>query len=721
MARIKRRQFLQAAGATLAALGWNQFQVANLGDRYGKVLAQETPRKLALLVGINQYADPSVPPLAGCVTDTELQYRLLVHRFGFNPRDIVVLTDQQANREGILTAFEEHLIKQAKPGDVVAFHFSGHGSRVVDPDRDHPDGLNSTLVPSDAMFPANFPAQSGSINDITGHSLFLLMSALQTENVTMVLDSCHSGGGTRGNLQVRARAGGGQLQMSTDELAYQEQWLSKLDLTPEAFIEQRRKGIAQGVAIASAKRDQFAADYPFEDFFAGAFTYTLTQYLWQQPTDEPFNSAIPNVARSTTQIYSGQEPQIESQPNRTHSTQPVYFLSKQTPPAEAVITKVEGNEAEVWLGGVDPNSLETFRRDAILSAVNAQGETQGLLKLIQRQGLSGRGQLLQPIESGALLQEQTRTIPQDASLRIGLAASLGDQSAAASQALSALNRVEALPLQQGEVHYILGRFTGNQPIVVPAGTSTPVNNSLGLFSQGLEVIPGSFGIADESVTDGIERLQAKLRSLLAARLVKLALNPSSSRLNLGVTMTPAGQGQIVASSFTVRGSTATAPPPVRPGVQQLTTGTAIEFQIENRESQDLHLSILVIDASGNMSVIFPNQWTATSDATLLSAGEQLRLPDPNRDGFQLVTQDPKGTTEVLVVASTEPLDAALRSLQSLAAEANQSRGPVGLTEPDVVVNDLLQDLTTRGGEAAETTATLDASKLAALSITFDVI
>ncbi|MEM8546489.1 MAG: caspase family protein, partial [Cyanobacteria bacterium P01_H01_bin.119] len=333
------------------------------------------------------------------------------------------------------TAFEEHLIKQAKPGDVVAFHFSGHGSRVVDPDNDHPDGLNSTLVPSDGQFPPDFPRKGGDVNDISGHTLFLLMSALQTENVTLVLDSCHSGGGTRGNLQVRSRAGGPQLLMSEAELVYQEQWLSKLGLPQADFIQQRRKGIARGVAIASAKRDQFAADYPFGDFFAGAFTYTLTQYLWQQPIDEPFSSAIPNVARATTQIYSGQEPQIEVQPDRSHGAQPVYFISKPTPPAEAVITNVSGSQAEVWLGGVDPRSLDAFQRDAILTAVNAQGESQGLIKLLSRQGLSGRGELLQPIESGSLLQEQTRAIPQEASLKIGLSDTLGNQTDAARQAL----------------------------------------------------------------------------------------------------------------------------------------------------------------------------------------------------------------------------------------------------------------------------------------------
>jgi hypothetical protein len=67
-------------------------------------------------VGINQYKDA---PLQGCVTDVNLQQQLLIHRFGFNPKDILILTDEQATRQGILNAFEEHLIKQAKPGDVV--------------------------------------------------------------------------------------------------------------------------------------------------------------------------------------------------------------------------------------------------------------------------------------------------------------------------------------------------------------------------------------------------------------------------------------------------------------------------------------------------------------------------------------------------------------------------------------------------------------------------
>jgi len=208
ISNIKRRQFLQFTGSALATLSLSQLDIMQQGIRYRQVLAQGTRRKLALLVGINEYQ--GLPTLYGCVNDVQLQQELLIHRFGFNPKDILTLTDQQATRQGMLTAFEEHLIKQAKPGDVVVFHFSGHGSRILDRDRDSEDGLNSTLVPIDGTLPPGYPQQGGPVQHIMGHTLFLLMSALKTDKVTVVLDSCHSGGGKRGNFRVRSEEGGGK-------------------------------------------------------------------------------------------------------------------------------------------------------------------------------------------------------------------------------------------------------------------------------------------------------------------------------------------------------------------------------------------------------------------------------------------------------------------------------------------------------------------------------
>jgi hypothetical protein len=61
---------------------------------------------------------------------------------------------------------------------------------------------------------------------------------VQTENFTAVLDSCYSGGSTR-KIRVRARDNKDKdVQISPLEKSYQEQWLSRLKLSREDFVEE---------------------------------------------------------------------------------------------------------------------------------------------------------------------------------------------------------------------------------------------------------------------------------------------------------------------------------------------------------------------------------------------------------------------------------------------------------------------------------------------------
>jgi len=76
MSYIKRRQFLQSTAVLLATLGISYLDIRRKGTHYARVLAQNTPRKLALLVGINAYRFNN--ELAGCLTDVELQRHLLI-------------------------------------------------------------------------------------------------------------------------------------------------------------------------------------------------------------------------------------------------------------------------------------------------------------------------------------------------------------------------------------------------------------------------------------------------------------------------------------------------------------------------------------------------------------------------------------------------------------------------------------------------------------------
>lgn len=750
MSYIKRRQFLQFAGSTLATLGMSRCDMMQQVDRYGQVLAADTPRKLALLVGINEYSG-NIQPLFGCVNDVLMQRELLTYRFGFNSQDIVTLTDKQATRANILTAFEEHLIKQAKPGDVVVFHFSGHGSRVQDPDGDPPDGLNSTLVPVDG----------GLVPQIMGHTLFLLMSALPTENVTVILDCCHSGGGTRGIFRVRSLNGGSDggsvVQPSPIELDYQRQWLAKLGMSPQDFITKRRGNIAKGVAIASAMREQLAVDFPFTDFHAGAFTYLFTRHLWQRTANEPVSRAMFSVRHSTNSLawQQGfiQNPELQTNLSPENANAPVYFISKRTQPAEAIITQLQGNQVELWLGGLDLETLEAFTNNPYFIAVDSTGTPTGLVRLDTRQGLRGKGTLeittrqVMELQPGTILQERIRCIPDNLSLQIGIDNLLDNQTAQqATQALQKIPRIQPQPVRQQALQYILGRMTDDryEELQKKQASYLPEVGSFGLFLPSLEqILPQSFGQPQETVTEAVQRLQPKLRSLLAARIVKQMLgNTNSSQINLTAALNLAGVQQLTSQTITTRGAITKNPQPTNQpvpvsivnnddGIPQLPVGTEVTFAIDNRENRPLYVTILVIDAAGNMNVIFPFDWGAVESAIIIQPKQKRVIPQTD-DGFKLTVSEPFGISEVLIIGSTTPLRTALQTLERIAVSRGMrnTRSPISVNDEILdLTNNLLDDLdtATRGGMNVERMALpkgvrgIDTQRLAAMTIPFQVV
>jgi len=416
MTYISRRHFMQVAGSTLATVGLSQLPIFRQAERYGKVLAQSTPRKLALLVGINSYPDGKHSrALKGCLTDLELNRNLLIYKFGFKPQDIYTLSDKKATRQGILEAFEEHLINQAKPGDVVVFHYSGHGSRVFDPDvlkygrEQGTTGFTGSFVPVDSRLPTGYPNTGGVVQDILGHTLFLLMSAVQTEYFTAVLDSCYSGGATRTfNYIVRSRDGGANLKVADSEKAFQEKWLSRLNLSEAEYVRRYREGVAKGVVLAATDTYQTAADARFNDFHAGAFTYYLTQYLWQATST--VSDAIANVNANIPKRFK-QTPKADVKVGSGYLSQPIYFIDAQQAPAQAVITEVNGGQVKLWLGGLGQKNLARVYNGTVFSIVDTSGRSFGTVTLQSHDGLIGEGTLAGTAESGTLLQLASDSSP----------------------------------------------------------------------------------------------------------------------------------------------------------------------------------------------------------------------------------------------------------------------------------------------------------------------
>jgi Caspase domain len=166
------------------------------------VSATAQPVRRAVLIGIDDYTAstlPAVSPvehrgwpdLRGAANDVRILTDMLVLRHGFERKNIVTLTNQQATRAAILRAIEEHLLRPARPGDIVFYYFAGHGAQVPNADSDEPDRRDESIVPADS--------RRGAL-DIRDKELRPLFNRIleRGAHLTLLLDHCHSGSGFRG-------------------------------------------------------------------------------------------------------------------------------------------------------------------------------------------------------------------------------------------------------------------------------------------------------------------------------------------------------------------------------------------------------------------------------------------------------------------------------------------------------------------------------------------
>jgi hypothetical protein len=85
-------------------------------------------KKRALIVGISDYT-PLLPNLFSAAFEAEKWHDLLVQVYGFESRNIVMLTDKAATKRAI----DDRLIwllGNSRPGDQLVFIFCGHGIRT---------------------------------------------------------------------------------------------------------------------------------------------------------------------------------------------------------------------------------------------------------------------------------------------------------------------------------------------------------------------------------------------------------------------------------------------------------------------------------------------------------------------------------------------------------------------------------------------------------------
>ncbi|ETW80067.1 hypothetical protein HETIRDRAFT_477650 [Heterobasidion irregulare TC 32-1] len=166
--------------------------------------SQARSRIFALVVGINKYQHPGNFDLAGCVNDAKSMVTFLRDRLQVPEDHIAFLSDESATRKNIISTFSNHLThnEEILEGDAMIMYYAGHGSRVPAPEGwQASDGQIETICPHDeGMQTADGQVITG-IPDRTVNTLLRELATKKGNNISVIFDSCHSGGITR-NLSV---------------------------------------------------------------------------------------------------------------------------------------------------------------------------------------------------------------------------------------------------------------------------------------------------------------------------------------------------------------------------------------------------------------------------------------------------------------------------------------------------------------------------------------
>ena len=299
--------------------------------------------------------------LDGAVNDVDVLQQILTARYGFKPEDIRVLRNFEATRDRILSETKTWLIDAAAPGDVSFFFYAGHGSQVKNSRTEEADGLDESIVPSDA---------NKGVPDIRDKELAGVFGGAVDKKVrlTVIFDSCHSGSIGRGAPKpIRFRF----LQPDNRDVA---------DPSRPAAPESRGALVlsaAQDYELAAETRDE-------EDRPHGLFSWALLKTLRSMPVNQSADRVLLQVRALMQSGDILQSPVLATTPERRRA--PLFGTETQGSGAVAVaVQKVNPDGSVTLQGGIAAG----IRRNAELRQAGSPSDTALRLRIVEELGISG--------------------------------------------------------------------------------------------------------------------------------------------------------------------------------------------------------------------------------------------------------------------------------------------------------------------------------------------
>eukprot|EP00551_Chaetoceros_affinis_P008431 CAMPEP_0203674784 /NCGR_PEP_ID=MMETSP0090-20130426/17287_1 /ASSEMBLY_ACC=CAM_ASM_001088 /TAXON_ID=426623 /ORGANISM="Chaetoceros affinis, Strain CCMP159" /LENGTH=360 /DNA_ID=CAMNT_0050540751 /DNA_START=42 /DNA_END=1124 /DNA_ORIENTATION=+ len=184
-------QLLKSMRAQIHLKGYNQDPQLSSSrlievDQPFEIVRNKNGTKRAVMIGVNYTGQKG--ELSGCHDDVESITSYLIESHGFEKENMTVLMDDGIHEpptyRNIMVACRA-IVRESKPGDTVFFHYSGHGGRIQDINKDEADGFDETIIPSDYF-------RAGQITDDDLNKT-LVKPMKKGVYVVALMDCCHSG------------------------------------------------------------------------------------------------------------------------------------------------------------------------------------------------------------------------------------------------------------------------------------------------------------------------------------------------------------------------------------------------------------------------------------------------------------------------------------------------------------------------------------------------
>ncbi len=229
-------------------------------------------KRHAICVGVDDCPEFRLPsgqrarPLRGAESDARNMADLLVEKFEFPRENVRLLLGPEATYGQLRQALDD-VAARCRVGDSVVFYFAGHGSQVPDQrPLDEPDGLDEVLCCHDLTAEGSNAFRDDELGD--------WLDTLTASSITVVLDCCHSGTGTKDpldDLAARFLPLAGAARVAADKTSWRELRPTEKSLRNP----QRRTALFACRSEQQAYERRFASQTP--PVHSGQFTWYLLE------------------------------------------------------------------------------------------------------------------------------------------------------------------------------------------------------------------------------------------------------------------------------------------------------------------------------------------------------------------------------------------------------------------------------------------------------------